>query len=123
MRGRGDRPQYWILIGQTAVPMDPQPDGDTPEGVQALLEWSSHFEMDERRVMLDDLGPGYSVSTVFLGIDHGWLGPEPLLFETAVAAGGSWDIVGRWSTWAEAEEGHKAAVVECRAAREKALRG
>jgi uncharacterized protein YijF (DUF1287 family) len=57
------------------------------------------------------------VSTVFLVMDHGHgLSREPLIFETAVfQANGDVDIVGRTSTWGEAEAMHNATVTKRRA--------
>jgi len=55
------------------------------------------------------------VSTVFLGIDHNFLGQgKPLLFETMIFGGDdsiASDFCNRYSTWVEAEEGHKAAIL------------
>jgi hypothetical protein len=45
------------------------------------------------------------VSTVFLGIDHGF-GDDPILFETMVFGGEYDGIQKRYSTWDEAVEGH-----------------
>lgn len=45
------------------------------------------------------------VSTVFLGMDHGF-GGTPLLFETMVFGGEFDGWCMRWSTWDEAESGH-----------------
>jgi len=67
-----------------------------------------------RRVAEDDL-PDYRVSTVFLGLDHNFenSGP-PLVFETMVFPSGEWSEVycERYSTWDQAEVGHKKAVKE-----------
>lgn len=101
-----DGPRYWELIGQTAVPMDPQPDAFTPEGVEALLRWADSLGED-RRVFFDQIAPGHELSTVFLGLDHGWFSPVPLLFETAYFTPGGVEICGRWSTWSEAEAEHR----------------
>jgi len=78
-----------------------------PEGDEGLMLWAERFETDKRIVAQDQVGNKW-ISTVFLGIDHGFDGP-PLLFETMVfeddVAGDMW----RYSTWDEAMEGHKAA--------------
>jgi len=51
------------------------------------------------------------VSTVFLrGIDHSFFGGGPLLFETMVFGGEHDGDQWRYSTWAQAAEGHRHAV-------------
>ena len=72
-----------------------------------ILEWGRFLESDDRIVAgagNDDL----FVSTVFLGIDHGFGGP-PLLFETMVFRDGHGtdDYTERYSSWKAAEAGHK----------------
>jgi hypothetical protein len=53
-----------------------------------------------------------SVSTVFLGLDHNFgEGGAPLLFETMVF-GLPGEDCRRYSTWAEAEEGHARIVAQ-----------
>lgn len=96
-----DRPRYWRLIGQTAVPCDPQP---------------GHETLEVRQVLRDELPGGCWVSTIFLGLDHGWHSPEPILFETAVFANGEIEIVSRCSTWLQAEEQHHKALALLEAA-------
>jgi hypothetical protein len=49
------------------------------------------------------------VSTVFLGIDHNFGNGPPLLFETMVFGGEYDGYCKRYSTWEEAEGGHKTA--------------
>lgn len=89
-----------------------------------LRVWARWFEdsMPERRVAADEPVPGVRVSTVFLGLDHGF-GGTPLLYETMIfdddgtghrLAHEQW----RYETKAEAVAGHADAV---RAVREAAL--
>ena len=54
---------------------------------------------------------GTEVSTVFLGVDHQVGDGPPLLFETLVFGSGGVDLVNRYPTWADAEEGHMATCV------------
>ena len=87
----------YILDGHEPVPVD-------------LMTWARWFEdnRDKRRVAATDIFPGKLwVSTVFLGIDHGFgMGP-PLLFETMVFdESGNDDDCERYTTWEEAEAGH-----------------
>lgn len=69
----------------------------------------------------DDTLNGWRVSTVFLGLDHQWGDGPPLLFETMIFRDGDVPDVAelnewqdRYSTWAEAEAGHAAALAMIR---------
>lgn len=79
-------------------------------------EWALLFEQEEyRRVAWDELPNGCIVSTVWLGIDHGFgRFDRPLIFETMASAdgGSTWDgdSQERTSTMAEAEITHKRTV-------------
>lgn len=93
---------YYILGG---------PSGREPISVEDVLEWAKFFEVgDKRRVAMTHLG-SLSVSTVFLGIDHGFAFDKearPVLFETMVF-GEDCELAGieqRYCTWEEAEAGH-----------------
>lgn len=75
-----------------------------------IITWAQWFETADRKVAKDSVC-GADVSTVFLGIDHAFGGGTPLLFETMVFSsdesidGETW----RYTTWADAERGHKEA--------------
>jgi hypothetical protein len=111
------RPEYFILDGHEAVPVD-------------VLTWGLWFETHrEERIVKQDIdeGSGWKVSTVFLGLDHQWRdGGPPHLFETMVFAPERRpvpaglkdvaDLMRRYSTWDEAESGHAAVVATMRAA-------
>lgn len=86
----------YILDGHKAVPCD------------NLMEWAMEFEKMDRTVARTDF-PRCHVSTVFLSLDHNFTrnGP-PLLFETMVFGGKFDGDCERYSTWEEAERGHKA---------------
>jgi hypothetical protein len=52
------------------------------DGVEPTLVWARlHADTAYRRVALDELPDGSVLSTVWLGLDHGFGGP-PLIFET-----------------------------------------
>jgi len=69
------------------------------------------LEGADRRVAFTDLDDRGRISTVFLGIDHSFgFGEGPLLFETMVFNGPLDGEQDRYSTWDEAEAGHKAMV-------------
>ncbi len=55
-----------------------------PPGREGILEWTKDFEnAEDRRIGFDRLSNGIEVSTVWMGIDHGFLGNRrPLIFET-----------------------------------------
>lgn len=76
-----------------------------------LMEWAEFFEdINNRRVGYDYVGD-VRVSTVFLGLDHGFgFSEQPLLFETMVFGGTHDDLQWRYYTWAEAVAGHKKAL-------------
>ena len=84
------------LEGHEAVPVD------------NLYEWCMWMDSEELTVDFTRVN-GLAVSTVFLGLAAPRLseGP-PLLFETAITQGqSSWRVVERYSTWDEAEKGHR----------------
>lgn len=83
-----------------------------PVACDDLLTWARWFEGAERVVHQENVGELF-VSTVFLGLDHQFVGGPPLLFETMVfgKAGAGDDIYqARCSTWEQAETQHAEAV-------------
>lgn len=77
-----------------------------------LMEWSEQFENMDRHVGSDNV-LGKRVSTVWLGLDHGFQGGEPLVFETMVFSeynGGTDIYMDRYSTWDDAVAGHQKAI-------------
>lgn len=76
----------------------------------SLTEWSEQVETMNRRVARNEID-GHLVSTVWLGLDHSFDGGLPLLLETMVFNKEGKDIYcDRYTTWEEAEEGHKKAI-------------
>jgi hypothetical protein len=93
----------YILEGHTPVP---EPD---------LYTWGRWLETADRNVAWTE-HEMFTVSTVFLGLDHnfGWRGP-PVLFETMAfypetTAELEGESCWRYSSWDDAETGHKAVV-------------
>lgn len=78
MRPWGD---HWML----------GPDGEpVPFEGDDVLEWARWFESADRQIARTEAGKAV-VSTVFLGIDHGFpLSDRPILFETMVFEGTEW---------------------------------
>lgn len=87
-------------------------DGHTPVKA-SLMEWATYYQTAERHVGNTRIG-NIHISTVFLGLDHGYDSRQPpVLFETMVFGGGELnETMIRYATWAEAEAGHKD-MVEC----------
>lgn len=91
-------------------------DGKIPRVTTDMEEWGKCLgNIDRRRVAYTIVAvepETVTVSTVFLGLDHNWLGKgEPLLFETMVFGGEHNECMDRYPTWEEAEAGHGLAVV------------
>ena len=87
--------EHYILDGHTPVRAD-------------LLTWATWYEAagEARRVAVTGDGD-VRVSTVFLGLNHQWGAGPPLLFETMVFGGPLDQEMERYSTWDEAEAGHR----------------
>ena len=106
------RPRYWIL-GE---------DGRTPVGMQSLHEWGQWFQQGKRKVARHRKARTV-VSTVFLGLDHGYCGGPPILFETMIFGGPKDGYQVRYSTWDEAERGHAVACVLAKVKRKPRTKG
>jgi hypothetical protein len=87
-------------------------EANNPVECPDLMQWARWMESADRHVR-DTFRDDVRVSTVFLGLDHNFCdyGP-PLLFETMVFVDGDGLEQERYSTWAEAEEGHAAMVAK-----------
>lgn len=91
-------------------------DGHEIRHVTDVLEWGRWYQDADRKVARDQVGEA-DVSTVFLGLNHGF-GGRPLYFETMLFAtnpedprdGSTW----RYQTWDEAAAGHAAVVAALR---------
>ncbi len=75
-----------------------------------LYKWGAWME-DNREFLHvgDDSSNGYRISTIFLGLNHQYGEGPPLLYETMIFKNGDWQHLycDRYSTWEEAETGHK----------------
>ena len=92
------KPRHAILVGHQVKECN-------------LMTWARWLEatssLNERHVGDDDEG-GMRVSTVFLGLNHQhWRGGPPLWFETLVFHGPLDGMMQRYTTWEQAEAGHK----------------
>lgn len=70
-----------------------------------IHEWGRFMEDKNRIVKQETIGKA-DVSTVFLGLDHGFGEGEPLLFETMIFGGKEEGYQDRCTTWEQAEEMH-----------------
>lgn len=96
-----DRPWYYILDGHTPIPVD---------NIEEWSRWMQENKYDHDRCHVGDTRLKTCwVSTVFLGMDHGFSGP-PVLFETMIFGGPHDQYQERYVTWEEAEAGHQHAV-------------
>lgn len=93
----GMRARHWILEGT-----EPQPCHD-------WLLWAIWYEKSNRRIAMHRVR-GVCVSTVFLGLDHGWGDGPPILFETMVFGGFFHDYQRRYATYEDADAGHREAL-------------
>jgi len=77
-----------------------------------IMKWAMWFENSnsDRRVAKTELDNDVTVSTVFLAIDHSFMGGPPLLYETMVFEGELDGEMERYSTLEEAQCGHDAMV-------------
>lgn len=85
---------------------NPIPEDDT-------RRWAAELDnIKRRRVALTLFSNGPKISTVFIGINYG-SAEKPQLFETLIEGRKALpDGTERWATWADALEGHRAAVRE-----------
>jgi len=89
--------EQYILNGHEAVPCED------------LMEWARWFESPEKCRVAETVRGKIRVSTVFLGLNRSFGDGPPLLFETMIFDGDQKQYQDRYSTWAEAEDGHKKA--------------
>lgn len=69
------------------------------------MEWAEWFKNSENRIIKQDTINGVFISTIFLGIDHGYNG-ELILFETMIEKDGNQELT-RYCTYDEAVQGHE----------------
>lgn len=90
--------------------------GKTPKKSSNVTDWGRWFQNNSTNCIVgSDTKNGVRVSTVFLGLDHNF-NPrltgevKPILFETMIFGGKYNQYQERYSTWEEAEIGHKKAL-------------
>lgn len=80
-----------------------------------FARWFENANRHVAKTKIDDI----TISTVFLGLNHGFGKGPPLLFETMIFGGRFDEDMWRYSTWDEAEKGHQKAVEKVRANRKE----
>jgi hypothetical protein len=80
-------------------------EGKEIKSTKDITEWAIHLDYDNKIVEQTTI-QGVFISTVFLGIDHGWGSDVPILFETMVFGGKYNEYQWRYATWDEAYKGH-----------------
>jgi len=78
-----------------------------------IIKWGKWFNDAERHVKLDELPNNVKISTIFLGLDHGFRTGKILLFETMIFGGEHDEYCERYETWEQAEIGHQKALNLC----------
>lgn len=114
---------YYNLVGRNVVP------------AENLIEWAKRFEAQQRHIAISDTKikgkkGNVRVSTVFLGIDHSfdWYFEDkdrvskPVVFETMVFGGKLDQEQDRYSTYDEAERGHKEMLAKVRRSEMKIIK-
>jgi hypothetical protein len=88
-------------------------DSGNPVEEPSLEAWAQWFETADRAVGKDTI-EGVEVSTVFLGMDHGFMTSKPVLFETMIFGGEFDQFQWRDHTRTEAEQTHAVVVAALR---------
>lgn len=73
------------------------------ENIQQWGEWISKKE-NKRVALTKKLG--ITISTVFLGVDHNFVGGPPIIFETMIFGGDHDQEMMRYTSWEDAVSGH-----------------
>ena len=92
-------------------------DGKKAVACDDLIKWANWFATANRHVAKEEIGDA-TISTVFLGLNHSFGEPRPLLFETMVFGGDLDEYQERCSTWEEAETMHAETVRRVKAKQE-----
>lgn len=85
--------------------------------IKDSLTWGRWLQDANRTVGMTQITSAITVSTVFLGLDHRFFGKgPPILFETMIFGGPLDQETWRYSSWDDAEIGHRMMVAKARAA-------
>lgn len=104
-----ERPYMYMLGGSDGHQLVPTTDsvewGRWLRKAKYKQPTDKHGFLGPCRVGSTEVGEAW-VSTVFLGLDHGWAPGPPVLFETMVFGGPFNEEQDRYCTWDEAVVGH-----------------
>ena len=96
------QPKYYILGDNFEV--------SETNDVLAYAEWFATYDRHVAKTKVEDV----EVSTVFLGLDHNFMGDVPILWETMIFGDKEkeslYDYQERYATFDEAKAGHQRAV-------------
>lgn len=82
-----------------------------PQPIDDLTEWARQFESADKNVARNKFGD-VVVSTVFLGLDHGWdSDSDPILYETMIFGGEHDGYQERYTSRVDALAGHQRALL------------
>ena len=84
--------------------------GKIPRIEPDLFKCGSWMEQRDKRRIDKTMVGDVKISTVFLGIDHGYDGRVEL-FETMIFGGNHDQYCDRYATWTQSKKGHKRAVL------------
>lgn len=87
-------------------------DNHQPVPCPDTIGWAMWMERSRERYVARTRMGKVLVSTVFLGLDHGYRGGPPVLFETMVFGGKLDDRMARYCTYDEARAGHRRMVYQ-----------
>lgn len=85
-------------------------ESNNPVECPDLMVWARWMETADRHVATDVLPGGVKVSTVFLGLDHGWEEALPVLWETMIFGGPNSQYQDRYTSREDAVAGHAKAL-------------
>ena len=87
-------------------------DGHEVVKCEDVMEWAKFFEIPEHHIVAQRARSGIKVSTIFIGLDHSYgYETKPIVFKTMIFGGREDGYQDRYSTWEEAEGGHKKACI------------
>jgi hypothetical protein len=81
-----------------------------------LVTWAMWLDNNNKTLGYTEITSACMVSTVFLGLDHGWRDGPPILFETMIFGGPLDESQWRYSSYDDAMVGHTMAVKKARTA-------
>ena len=89
----------YVLDGHEAIAFD--------HDIEACVILHGVMWDDRAQIVAQDRIGDLFVSTVFLGVNHAFLPGPPMIFETMIFEGDRAGDLWRYSTWDEAEAGHR----------------